>query len=89
MKTVYKYRLDMAFPHQVISMDEGAQMLTVQIQDGIPHLWALVDPTRPHVIRTVSIIGTGQPMPDDGVYISTFQMHGGALVFHAFEVIRQ
>ena len=31
--------------------------------------------------------GTGNPMPDEpGEYIATFQMHGGALVFHAFEL---
>jgi hypothetical protein len=31
--------------------------------------------------------GTGHDMPDDpGQYVGTFQMHGGALVFHLFEV---
>jgi len=52
----------------------------------MPQLWAYVDPTEPRVTRKFRIIGTGHPIATDpGDYIGTFQMGGGALVFHVFE----
>lgn len=62
-------------------------MLSIQEQNGMPQLWALCDETADYEQRKIAIYGTGNPMPDDtGDYISTFQMHNGTLVFHAFEV---
>lgn len=84
MKAIWK------FPFKVndtikIYIPEGAKFLSVQTQDGVPCLWALVEPDAPKVLMLFDIYGTGHPMPDDpGVYIGTFQLHGGALVFHLF-----
>lgn len=83
-QTIYKYRLEVE-DEQRISMPSGAQILTVQMQDNWPHLWALVDPILASEERTILIRGTGHDAPGVGRYISTFQMQGGALVFHAFE----
>lgn len=70
---------------QTLELPEGAQILDVQIQDRMPQLWALVDSTRPKRPRKIAIYGTGHPVPDNpGTYIASFQMNGGALVFHAF-----
>jgi len=72
---------------QVVELPMGAKVLSVQVQGEGPQLWALVDEHQPlKQARRIAIYGTGNPMPDDpGEYISTFQMHGGELVFHAFE----
>lgn len=72
---------------QVIEMPMNAKLLSVQIQGELPQLWALVKEDQTlRQARRIAIYGTGNPIPDDpGEYISTFQMHGGALVFHAFE----
>jgi hypothetical protein len=85
MSTIYKYKLEPNFG--ALQMPQGAQVLTVQMQDGTPCLWAKVDPTRPTERRTFNVYGTGHEMPDDPclVYVATFQMGGGALVWHVFE----
>lgn len=72
---------------QTIEMPQGAQILTVQMQNGEPQLWALCDPDAPKENRHIAIYGTGhQVKKNPGVYIETFQMLSGKLVFHAFEV---
>lgn len=53
-----------------------------------PRVWALVDPDAPRVKRRLATIGTGQPLPDDAdewAYVGSFQMRGGALVFHLLD----
>lgn len=72
---------------QTIELPMNAKLLSVQMQGELPQLWALVDENQPRKQgRRIAIYGTGNPMPDSpGEYISTFQMHDGALVFHAFE----
>ena len=86
MKRIWKFpvRAD-AF---VVEMPEGAKILGVQVQDGEPHLWALVDEFAPKVRRKLATVGTGHPLPDEimeGTHIGTFQLHGGAIVLHLFD----
>lgn len=82
---IWKWKLAMV-DEQTIDVPEGARLLTVQIQDGAPQIWALHDERSPKCQRRIAIYGTGNPIPDDpGDYIATFQMSKGALVFHAFE----
>lgn len=70
-----------------IDMQEGAEILTVQMQYGAACIWALVDPEAPLKPRRLAIMGTGHPTPDAGAgrYIGTFQMLDGGLVWHLFE----
>jgi hypothetical protein len=88
MRTIYKYPLELV-DLQTLELPAGAELLTVQMQDGRPCLWAEVATSAPARPRTIAIYGTGNPIPGDAEieYIGTFQMHGGALVFHAFEVV--
>lgn len=68
-------------------MPAGAKLLDVQMQGGECCVWALCDQSAAKEPRHIAIYGTGNQMPDEaGEYVATFQMHGGALVFHAFEV---
>ena len=88
-KAIYKYPLRIT-DVQNISLPIGAEILTVQAQNDIPCLWALVNPNEKGTeIRTFEIFGTGHPVGYDmGVsrnYISTFQINDGSLVFHIFE----
>lgn len=84
MQTIWKFPLILGdLTH---SMPRGATVLHAQLQRDEPVMWALVDPSQPQEQRAFSVYGTGQELPDDpGEYIATFQMHGGALVFHVFE----
>lgn len=87
MNTVFKYPL-MQADLQTVMLPVGAEILSVQEQHGGWQLWALVDPQAPVTERRkIRIAGTGHPIYENlKKYINTFQMHGGMLVFHAFEV---
>lgn len=93
-KTIYKYPLEVKGEQRVF-LPIGSEILTIQAQFGepyLPYLWALVDPnTKVKECKVIEIFDTGRPIIYDmGIsrkYISTFQMKGGNLVFHAFEII--
>lgn len=81
---VWKYRVKVT-DEFTIDMPEGAQVLGVQMQHDHPYIWALVDPQRPLAPRTFALFGTGHGFDPCGLaYVGTFQMHGGAFVFHLF-----
>jgi len=84
MKVIWKYKI---YPteEQKLDIPENAKLLDVQIQDGEPCLWVLVNPEGVRVDRIVSVIPTGQTKESiNGEYAGTFQLHDGVLVFHVF-----
>lgn len=86
MKTIWKYELKNT-DRQIIEMPANAIVLTVQVQYGGPCLWAIVNPnTKLKETRSFNIYGTGNPVPQSpGIYIGTYQLCEGQLVFHVFE----
>ena len=85
MVSIWKFNLQ-TIDKQVIEMPVGAELLTVQIQNGEPCLWARVDTNEMLEQRQIAIHGTGQELPDTTrKYIGTYQMVGGRLIFHVFE----
>ena len=90
MLTIYKYELP-SEDNVWIDLPEGAKVLSAQVQQGSPCLWALVSPDAPLVNRHFRISGTGHPIhehPANLHFIDTFQIMGGDLIFHLFEVIK-
>lgn len=90
-KVIYKYTLDVS-DFQELELPIGSEILTIQVQDGKAYLWALVNQDEiQKECRCIEIFGTGHQIGYDmGIsrkYISTFQLYGGSLVFHAFEYI--
>ena len=84
-KAIWKFPLEI-MDEQSIEMPGGAELLTVAVQGGECFLWAVVQPKNNRVSRRLNIYGTGHPLPDEpGRHIGTFMLHGGALVFHAFD----
>lgn len=69
-KTIWKYRLPR--DGATIEIHEYiVEVLHIAAQDGIPTLWAIVDPDRPRDGYTEVVAwGTGWPLPDD-VYQET------------------
>lgn len=85
MKTIFKYPLELAGV-QSVRMPAGATILTVQLQAGVPCVWAITDSAQPKVSRRLLLVGTGHALPDDhGRYVGTFQPPRG-LVFHVFDL---
>ncbi len=83
MKTVHKFPF---YNTPFIHMPEGAKALTVQLQDGLPVIWAEVETDRPKVPRRFLLVGTGHAMTDEPTaYVGTFQ--DGGFVGHIFEVL--
>lgn len=84
-KAVYKYPLKLTDIQELV-LPAGSQILSVQEQHGEVCLWALVDTSREPQRRYIAIHGTGHGVYDGAlIYITTFQMHGGKLVWHVFE----
>ncbi len=82
---IWKFPLELT-DRQELLMPAGAKILDIQVQRGVPQLWALCNPDAEKEMRTIVIYGTGHLVPDEyGKYIATFQVSNGALVFHAFE----
>jgi hypothetical protein len=86
---VWKYAVPIGDAFE-LRMPRGARCLTVQVQGAGLCLWALVDPSAPLETRRFLFRGTGHEI-DYGyaelVWVGTFQLEGGALVFHVFEVL--
>ena len=87
MKRIFKYPLKIT-DLQKISMPKDSTLLTVQVQNGIPCLWALVDTDKETEERFIGIIGTGNLVPKGILrYIGTFQgLENNWFVGHVFEV---
>ena len=86
MKTIWKFPMELDGMVR-INMPKGAEILTIQIQFGIPIIWALVDPKLEKGKRVFTIHGTGDPITDseNKNYIGTYQER--ALVWHVFELM--
>lgn len=95
MKTIWKKQLQVT-NIQTIVLPVGSQILTMQVQHGVPYLWALVSPPETPVGGkepipakneeiTIYTYDTGHPCPQDKAdYIGTYQVMFGDLVFHVF-----
>ena len=91
MKRVYKYPIEIQDVVKIM-MPKDAKVLTVQVQNGTPCIWAAVDPCQMYLeCRFFRIAGTGHAIEDDVIdnYVGTIQMYDGRLVFHIFEIKNQ
>ncbi len=84
---IFKYQFEVTDSMTVL-MPEGAKILSVQVQRGVPCIWAEVDPTAPIVERNFEIRGTGHNVGQVGSFIATFQLENGSLVFHIFDSVK-
>ena len=80
--SVWKYPFETT-DRFVLAMPAGAKPLCVQVQNGQPCLWAMVDPELPRVERHFAVSGTGHPFRVDGFeYVGTYQLLDGRFVGH-------
>lgn len=84
-KVIYKYELNFKSV-TTIEMPKSAEVLTIQMQNGIPCIWAKLNPDQEKQLRTFMLIGTGHSFEDFGNlnYIGTIQ--DSYYVFHCFEL---
>ena len=86
MKRILKYKIE-AIGEQSVEMPLGAEILTVQIQNGEPHIWAMVEDGFCPLKYRIRTFGTGHEIPSDfiGKHIGTYQTTYGGFVFHVFQ----
>jgi hypothetical protein len=90
MQTIFKYNVEVT-DKQKVMMPKGAKVLHVHQQLGVPCIWAQVDTSQPLVERNFETFGTGHEMPTfitldfAYVYVGTYHLQNGSLVFHIFE----
>ncbi|MBU2060058.1 MAG: hypothetical protein KKB38_20300 [Gammaproteobacteria bacterium] len=89
MRTIWKYQIPIQ-DYFELELPKDAEILTVQMQYGIPCLWALVDPTAQQEFRLFRLSGTGHPVETLNLdYIGTVQQAEGQLIWHVFEILRE
>lgn len=88
MKTVWKFEIDPRAEVCKVKMPIGSKPLSVQLQFESAQLWCLCNPQeRLYEERHFVLVGTGERFTSDIVnYIGTFQVQGGAFIWHLFEV---
>lgn len=82
MRRVFKYEL--GFPDTDLDLPLGAVLLHVAPQNGVPCLWALVDPEAPKAKCCFAIVGTGHAVPREAAYVGSWQEP--PFVWHCFEL---
>lgn len=87
-KTIWKFELETTDDIK-LSMPKAAQILSLQTQNGVPCIWAMVNPANEKEERTFRIYGTGHPIDAEKEqrFVGTYQLLGGQLVFHVFETL--
>lgn len=88
MKRIYKYRLNVE--GQVTEVqDKFSRILTIQTQNGWPHVWIEIDDIAEEKKIVFAAIGTGWEMPDhDLTYAGTAQDMNG-FVWHYYYSIEE
>ena len=81
---VWKFPLRPGTGSQQVRIPRGAQLLSIQLQDGMPTLWALCDEDAPLVERQLWAYGTGDAMVKAWPFVATLQI--GTAVLHYFDL---
>lgn len=86
MEQILKYPFDTTGEFELM-LPPHAPILSVQVQKGKPCMWVAVHADTKPVLRKFRFFGTGHPIDSlNGlIFVATFQMKDGDLVFHLFE----
>lgn len=83
---IYKYAIGDADQDGIIQIPYDHKILSVQLQNNQPHVWAAVDPTTPLVKRRWWVVPTGGNVSlNDLPYYRTTLIGANGLVWHVFE----
>jgi hypothetical protein len=88
-RTIHKVALALSIGNsQLCVVPKNASFLDIQLQNGNPVLWVLVNADEEFVERHVQFFWTGRPAEEARIenYIGTIQSQGGLMVWHLFEV---
>ena len=85
MRRIFKYQLSLSAEINIVR-GPIIRPLTIEMQNGAPCLWAVVETCLPDMEFEVTCVMTGQEMPDvsPGDYLNTTLLEDGQLVLHWF-----
>ena len=84
LSAVYKYPF-LIDDVVAVDMPAGAEVLLVDAQNGVPTIWAMVNPNAIKTRRRFRVIGTGHSFDRDRLtHVASFQQP--PFVWHLFEV---
>lgn len=94
VRKVYKWDVPVK-DHFTVAMPKGTEILKVESQGdslvnnpSVVQMWGLCVPDAPFEMRSFRLSGTGHPIEEMNLkHISTFQVAGGHLVWHVFEIL--
>ena len=88
MFKVFKYPIDVT-DDQTIVLPPDAELLKIMVQHDVPCMWVRVDTSKAVVPWEFKLVGTGHPAPsyETHIYVDSFMIEDGALVFHLFSKI--
>ena len=88
MKKIWKFELNLQDIVNIV-MPSNAKILSIQVQHGLPCLWALVEDSSLKETRTFITHETGESIDDLNLkeYIGSYQRDNGNLVSHVFELL--
>jgi len=83
MAVIWKFPLPAFNYSESKFIPESFKPIAVDVQNGEPMLWAIVDTDSHYGCRRCVCVGTGEPFDDTGLdYLGTVQLNG--LVWHYF-----
>lgn len=84
MRTIYKYPIVIQ-PRQVLPLPDDYKILHIELQDGVPCLWADIDTENPITNCVILMFGTGWELPRSPIaHIATLQV--GIYVWHFYTI---
>lgn len=83
MKVIYKYPVPKTLNKFTIPLPKECDFLRIGFQNDQVFMWCLVNKDAPITPRKFSAYGTGQDVPDNQIYLATYEY--GPIIIHLFE----
>ena len=86
-RQIWKYPIQ-TVGEQELEISPGATILDIQLQDGDPYMWIIIDTEKKVEKRILRIYGTGHTLDDNANinnYLGTYQTKNG-FVWHVFDI---
>jgi hypothetical protein len=84
--TIYKYPFNIG-DTVILRLPAGAEVIKWDVQNGVPYVWAKVNPDNPWQDQRFQLRGTGHPLGEVGKHLATF-FHG-PFVWHVFALAKE
>jgi hypothetical protein len=83
MRTIHKHVLTEEFNE--VPTFERAKVIHVGNQDDRITVWLEVETLEQECIKVLTVVGTGQPVPNGARHVGSVILVGGRFVFHVYE----